>query len=189
MEPRFHDGNRLVRHRLEDLFQASGWDILSAIERGFRAQVDVKGKLAELFLHRNLCASRDRGEIISVEWFDRDGHPDFEIDVRGRKIRVECKNVRSGKSKFPGSHYVEIQKTRNSIEGGPGREYKADEFDILAACLFNQANAWNFLFCTAVNLARRTEWPDFLQIYQPVPIQAQGHWHATLDGVLGDLGL
>jgi hypothetical protein len=189
MEPQFHDGKRYVRHRLEDLFQANAWDILSAIERGFRAQVDVKGKLAEFFLHRFLCEARDREEILAVEWFDKDGYPDFEIDVRGRKIRVECKNVRSGKPKFQGHHYVEIQKTRNSIEGGPGRGYKADEFDILAACLFNQANKWDFLLCTTVNLERQTDWPDFLQIYQRVPYQPQGPWHATLEGVLADLVL
>jgi len=189
MEPRFHDGKKYVRHRLEDVFNASAWDILSAIERGFRAQVDVKGKLAELFLHQVLLRSQSRGEIESVQWFDKDGYPDFEIDVAGRKIRLECKNVRSGQSKFPGQHYVEIQKTRNRIEGGPGRGYKADEFEVLAACLFNQTGQWDFLFCTTINLERRPKLPDFLKIYQPVPFEARGSWHATLAAALGDLGL
>ncbi len=34
-----------MRHPLEEEFNASASDILSAIQQGFRAQVDVKGKL------------------------------------------------------------------------------------------------------------------------------------------------
>lgn len=48
--PQFHDGSAFVQHPLERAFNACGWDMLTAIEHGFRAQVDVKGKLAELFL-------------------------------------------------------------------------------------------------------------------------------------------
>ncbi len=52
MPPQFYENGAFVKHPLEEKFKASGWDILSAIERGFRAQVDVKGKLAEYFLYR-----------------------------------------------------------------------------------------------------------------------------------------
>lgn len=37
----------MKKHPLEELWNTSAWDILSAVQRGFRAQVDVKGKLAE----------------------------------------------------------------------------------------------------------------------------------------------
>jgi hypothetical protein len=37
MPPKFYDGKKYVEHVLERRFSASGWDILSAIERGFRA--------------------------------------------------------------------------------------------------------------------------------------------------------
>jgi len=37
MPPTFTEDGRTVQHPLELRFNASGWDILSAIERGFRA--------------------------------------------------------------------------------------------------------------------------------------------------------
>jgi len=188
MQPRFYDGKKYVQHRMEEVFNARGWDILSAIERGFRAQVDVKGKLAEFFLHRELVVLQEQGVITSVEWNDQDGKPDFCVDVKGRKIHVECKNVRSGKEVFPDAFKVEIQKTRNSIGGGPSRGYKADEFDILAACLFNQTREWKYLFSTTINLERRAEWPDFLVIMQRVPYEAEGNWRNSLEEAIADLG-
>ncbi|MGH7916357.1 MAG: hypothetical protein ACREQE_02725 [Candidatus Binataceae bacterium] len=42
----------VLGHRLERIFNAPIDDILEAIEHGFRAQVDVRGKLAELYLSR-----------------------------------------------------------------------------------------------------------------------------------------
>jgi len=78
----------------------------------------------------------------------------------------------------------EIQKTRNRLTGGPARGYKIDEFEILAACLFNQNGKWDFLFIPTDKLQRRAEHPDYLTIMQPVPPTAQGDWTATLDDVL-----
>lgn len=173
---------------MEDVFRAEGWDILSAIERGFRAQVDVKGKLAELFLHRTLCELRESGAILSVTWSDTDGQPDFEVDVNGRKIRLECKNVRSGEGfRRRDTFKVELQKTRNAIGGGPSRGYRVDEFDILAACLFNQTGEWRYLFCATVNLQRRPAADQFLVVFQKVPMTPGGIWHDTFEGALGDL--
>ena len=86
------------RHPVEDLLNASASDILSAIQRGFRALVDVKGKLAEYFLFRKLEQLREQGSIEGVDWLDKDGQPDFFIRAGGRTLRVECKNVRSGQA-------------------------------------------------------------------------------------------
>ena len=36
MPPQFTESGNIVQHPLEKLFNASGWDILSAIEKGFR---------------------------------------------------------------------------------------------------------------------------------------------------------
>jgi hypothetical protein len=57
-------------HPLEKKFNAPIADILEAIEHGFRAQVDVRGKLAELYLHRRLERLRAEGHIVSLEWHD-----------------------------------------------------------------------------------------------------------------------
>jgi hypothetical protein len=161
MPPQFYESGSFVPHPMEAFFHASGWDILSAIERGFRAQVDVRGKLAELFLYRHLEELKEKGIIQNVEWRDKDGIPDFLVQVAGISLQMECKNVRSGKEIFRDAFKVEIQKTRNRIGGGPSRGYRIDEFDILGACLFNQTKRWEYLFIRTINLARRPAWPDF----------------------------
>jgi transcriptional regulator with XRE-family HTH domain len=74
-------------------------DVVEAVSRGFRAQVDVKGKLAELMLHRELDSLKKQGEIQAIEWLDEDGRPDFIVKWKGRQVIVECKNVRSPDSK------------------------------------------------------------------------------------------
>ncbi|HEV2949557.1 MAG TPA: hypothetical protein VGX70_19425 [Gemmataceae bacterium] len=184
MPPQFYENGAFVRHPLEAKFSASGWDILSAIEKGFRAKVDVKGKLAEYFLYQHLVELRERGIIDNVEWRDKDGIPDFRIDVKGVALEMECKNVRSGKEKFRDAYKVEIQKTRSQIGGGPVRGYRFNEFQVLAACLFNQTGRWEYLFTASVNLARRPEWADYLVIMQRVPYSAEGHWKATIEEFL-----
>ena len=143
-------------HPLEKKFNAPVADILEAIEHGFRAQVDVKGKLAELYLHRHLKRLQAKGQILSIVWHDADGQPDFEIMIRdGRKFRVECKNLRSDKN-FSAERgcKVEIQKTRGGRdkEGQKTRGYMTDYFDLLAACTFNQTGEWTFRFIAARRL-------------------------------------
>jgi hypothetical protein len=199
MAPQFTDAGQLVQHPLEKLFNATGWDILSAIERGFRAQVDVKGKLAEYFLFKKLEALLNSGAISLLEWHDKDGVPDFSMTYREVMLRVECKNIRSPARKAkptkrkpkadvqPPVWKVEIQKTRNQLTGGPARGYKADEFEILAVCLFNQNGKWDFLFIQTANLLRRPDHPDYLTIMQPVPVAAQGHWKASIEEVIHQL--
>src|SRR5437016_6198875 len=95
MPPQFFDAGQPVQHPLERLFNAGGWDILSAIEKGFRAQVDVKGKLAEWFLFRHLEALVTIGALTRLEWRDKDGVSDFLLTYNQRDIQVECKNIRS----------------------------------------------------------------------------------------------
>ena len=66
MPPTFTDDGQTVQHPLELKFNATGWDILCAIEQGFRAQVDVKGKLAEWFLYKQLKELKSRGVIGTI---------------------------------------------------------------------------------------------------------------------------
>ena len=60
-------------HPLEDDLNADAVDILSAIQKGFHAIIDVKGKLAEYFLDQELARLRDKGAIANYHWADKDG--------------------------------------------------------------------------------------------------------------------
>jgi hypothetical protein len=187
MPPQFVDKGTVVQHPLERKFNAPAWDILSAIERGFRAQVDVKGKLAELFLFRRLQELQYRGVITALEWRDKDGIPDFLVEYQRRKLEIECKNVRSGREVFKDGFKVEIQKTRSQVGGGPVRGYKCDEFDVLAACLFNQTGQWRYLFAATANLeCRAAPFTDYLVIMHKVPATPQGYWRATIEEAFAD---
>lgn len=167
-------------HPLEKNFNAPIADILEAIEHGFRAQVDVKGKLVELYLYRHLGRLRAEGQTVALQWHDADGEPDFKIVMRdGRKLRVECKNLRGDKT-FSAERgcKVEIQKTRGGQdkEGRKTRGYLADYFDVLAACTFNQTGEWRFRFIAAYRLARRDDDPQVLKVMQPVPLTGENKY-------------
>jgi hypothetical protein len=187
MPPEFTEGGERRKHPLEELFKAPAWDILSAIEHGHRARTDVKGKLAEFYLDQQFRQLEARAVISSYSWSDKTGEPDFIIEVAGTALRVECKNVRSGNEVYPDGYKVEIQKTRNAIGGGPARGYRVDEFDVLAACLFNQSGRWEYLFAATKDLARRAEYPDYLVIFHKVPSGASGVWKGTLEEILSEL--
>src|SRR4051812_20284990 len=113
MPPQFFDAGQPVHHPLEVKFNASAWDILCAIERGFRAQVDVKGKLAEWFLYKVLEELRGGGVFTNIAWSDEDGKPDFRLVGEAFDLTLECKNLRSDERYADGSYKLETQKTRN----------------------------------------------------------------------------
>ena len=179
---------QVTPHSLETKLNASGDDILSAIERGFRATIDAKGKLAEYFLFKELARLEQQQVIRELVWFDADGKPDFTLVHHGRMFRVECKNVRSPDEKRKTDSFrVELQKTRNSKDGMPTRAYRADHFDILSVCLFNRTGRWSYLHISVRRLARRRNARDLLEIMQPVPESgASGHWKATFQDALLD---
>ena len=165
-----------ARHPLTAKMNASARDILDAIEKGFRAQIDVKGKLAELYMSRQLDALRARGAIETIAWQDVDGKPDFVVRYRRRDLTVECKNIRNETYRSPPSYKVEIQRTRNSMDGTPTRGYRISDFDVLGVALFNQTGRWDFLYVAAVHLERRPKMADFLAIMQRVPTQPNDLW-------------
>jgi hypothetical protein len=163
-------------HKLEKIFNAPYKDILEAILHGFRAQVDVKGKLAEFYLFKVLKKLNEDGVIQELSWNDKDGEPDFYFTYKGKKFRLECKNLRNEVFKKPYSYKVEIQKTRNSKDGTNTRSYPVDHFDILAVCLFNQTGKWDHLFISADKLERVPNNPRLLKIMQRVPVTLQEPW-------------
>jgi transcriptional regulator with XRE-family HTH domain len=174
-------------HSLEVKLNAASDDILSAIEKGFRAIIDTKGKLAEYFLSRELQDLEKKQAISDLVWSDQDGKPDFTFRFHGKLLRLECKNVRSCDEKRKNDFCrVELQKTRNSKDGTPTRAYRADQFEVLSVCLFNRTGKWTYLHIAACNLARRKEFAELLEIMQMVPqAEPYGRWRkALLDALL-----
>lgn len=174
-------------HKLEEILKAPANDILDAILMGFRAQVDVRGKLAELYLFRYLKKLEDENTIENLEWRDQDGTPDFKFSYKGKSYQMECKNVRNETFKRPRSYKVEIQKTRNSKDGTNTRSYKIDYFDLLAACTFNQTGKWEFMFIRASDLEVVKDSPGLLTIMQRVPMTVMNPWKSDLIEVLSSL--
>jgi transcriptional regulator with XRE-family HTH domain len=174
--------------RLKRSSNATADDILSAIDKGFRATIDAKGKLAEYFLFRDLAALQTAGNIADLVWFDEDGKPDFEFAFKGRRRRLECKNIRSPDEKRKNDGWrVELQETRNSKDGTPQRAYPVDHFDLLSVCLFNRAGKWEYLHISSHRLARRPDNKNLLVIMQAVPESGpSGHWKRDILEALSD---
>jgi hypothetical protein len=194
MLPQFFEAGQPVQHPLEVKFNASAWDILCAIERGFRAQVDVKGKLAEWFRYKILEEHRAAGVFTSVTWSDEDGKPDFRLVSQTFDLTLECKNLRSEERYADGFYKLETQKTRNQKlkEGQEEQEprasgtrwYKVTEFNIVAACLFNQTGRWEYLFARTIDLKRHSKDQRCLNTMQRVPPTVTDPWKATLQEAL-----
>jgi len=163
-------------HKLETEWGASAWDVLSATARGFRAKVCVLGKLAEFKLFEIIEEHRELDSRLStVTWNDADDQPDFLVTWDGAPVRIECKNVRRYADK-PSRLRVELQKTRNSKDGSNTRSYRRDKFDVLAACLYNQARSWRFVFCPTKHLVAPPSLPDLLAIYHEIPSPTTLPW-------------
>lgn len=176
-----------MSHELERILNAPASDIMDAILCGFRAQVDVKGKLAELYLYRHLQELEKSGKIRNLKWVDVDGVPDFNFEVGSKSFRVECKNVRNETFKKPTPAYkVEIQKTRNSKDGTNTRSYRKDYFDILAVCTFNQTGKWEFYFIKSSDLEVVEENTSLLKIMQRVPHKPEGSWKTDILEIISE---
>lgn len=180
-----------IGHPLEKTLNAPAKDILDAITCGFRAQVDVKGKLAELYLCRRLDLLQKEGAISDLRWSDKDGEPDFFLCYKGRPLTIQCKNVRSGRGRCKGAEHgsfrVELQKTRSGLDPKTGektRLYRPDEFDIVAVCLFNQKHAWDYVYCATKDLARHRKQKDRLEVMHPISTPLAPPWYVDLRDVL-----
>ena len=183
-----------IGHPLEDRLKAPASDILEAIHRAFRSVMNVKGQLAELYLYRKLQELEERGIISNLDWLDEDDKPDFFLEYKGKRLSIECKNVRDEiyksdrKDQYKKGWYkVETQKTRSGrdpVTGEQTRAYRVNRFHILAACLFNQTGEWQYLFCASRDLLRHPKLPDRLATFQPVPPTPQESWTDDLQAVL-----
>ena len=171
---RFQDSSSGT-HDLESFFDLDSDAILDIIKSNFRLGIAVRGGVAEHHLDRQLRTSE---LIASVEAIDEDGAPDFEVDVGGETLTIECKTA-SAKPYANGDYKVEVQKTRDSKAG---RQYKFDQFDILAACLFSATGIWEFRFKLTQDLLAGGKDPSRIKPQQAI----DDSWSKTIDGLLGD---
>lgn len=139
-----------MSHYLEDAYQLTANEILDVIRRSPRCEQMVKGFVAEYHLERKLKVLQERG-LLTYQRIDHDGQPDFKVIVGGRTVLMECKNVMTN-GYSNGDYKVDFQRTRNSPEYPLLRFYKRSDFDILAACTYNQNGRWDFLCISTSDL-------------------------------------
>ena len=153
------------RHVLEKQFDLNSEQILDIIKGRNRLSVAVRGGVAEYHLEAQLHQARG---IATVERLDRDGAHDFNVTLAdGTFVRIECKNA-SPKTTTAGSFRVEVQKTRASKGDAASRFYRADAFDVVAACLFSPTGRWEFRYGLTSRMARNSAYPDRLAAVQVV---------------------
>lgn len=153
------------RHVLEEQFALSSEQILDIIGGRNRLAVAVRGGVAEHHLEQILSLSP---LVAAVNRLDVDAQHDFDITLKsGPRVRIECKNA-SPKSLANGTYKVEVQKTRTSKADPASRFYRADAFDVVAACMYSPTGRWEFRFGTTANMRRHTHFGDRLAPIQPI---------------------
>ncbi|SDI90603.1 hypothetical protein SAMN05444157_0732 [Frankineae bacterium MT45] len=156
-------------HRLEKQFGLSSSEILDIIAGRNRLAVAVRGGVAEHHLERVL---RNDPHVLSVQRLDADSMHDFDVELAdGRTLRVECKNA-APERYADGSEKVEVQKTRASKDDPASRFYRADQFDVVAACLFATRGEWTFRFQATSRMSRHPQFEDRLAVNHRV----DGSW-------------
>jgi hypothetical protein len=124
-------------------------EILDLIQSAPRLKMAVRGWVAEEHLERQLRTIPDIVECIRIE---EDGRPDLQVRLRDeRPLLIECKNVLR-RRRADGGVRVDFQRTRASKADPCTRFYRAEEFDVVAACLHPCTEAWEFRFATTDTL-------------------------------------
>lgn len=121
--------------------------VLDLIAENPRLKTAVRGGVAER--HLQLVLERTAG-VSEVRKINEDGKPDFLIKFRRQPLRIECKNVSPNTTR--GLPRVDFQKTR-AAKGNPcSRYYSAEQFEVLAACIYPVTGSWDFKFCLTKTL-------------------------------------
>lgn len=183
-------------HPLERDFEMSASEILDVIAKHNRCLIAVRGAIAEEHLERHLEALREQGSITEFTALDKDGRPDFIIPYRNKQFTVECKNVRKPRGKRIEID-IDFKRTRNptgkrnQARGPEGRFYSPEEFDILAACLWNRTGQWAFAFVATRDLLPHRAYPDRLSDEVVVPYSSgtvEAPWSTNLMDILNRVG-
>ncbi|WP_222654688.1 hypothetical protein, partial [Rhodococcus sp. BP-110] len=152
-------------HALESEFDLTSAEILHIIATRNRLQVAVRGGVAEHHLQRALDANP---QVVQATRLDQDALHDFDVAmVGGVSWRVECKNASPTKY-ANGDMKVEVQKTRASQNDPASRYYRADQFDVVAACVYSPTGQWQFRYHKTATLTRHKDFPDRLSPMQRI---------------------
>ena len=128
---------------LERAYELPAAEILRIIAERSRLAMAVRGGVAEHHAGRRL---REDPAVRRADVAHQEGPPDFWVTLRnGATVAVEVKNA-SPRRYVDGSAKVEVQKTRASRGDPLSRLYKADAFDVLAACMYGPSGTWTFRF-------------------------------------------
>jgi hypothetical protein len=153
-----------TRHVLEEQFALTSEQILDIIGGRNRLAVAVRGGVAEHHLEQMLSTAPF---VANFRRLDVDAQHDFDVTLTsGAQVRIECKNA-SPKAFANGYFKVEVQKTRTSQSDRASRFYRADAFDVVAACMYSPTGRWEFRFGHTANMPRHPEFAERL-----APIQA-----------------
>lgn len=146
-----------AEHKLLAQFGLPVDQILDLIAENPRLHTAVRGGVAERHLQLVL---KDMRGVTDVQKINRDGEPDFAIKFLRRPFRIECKNVSPDTTR--GLPRVDFQKTRAAKENPCSRYYSAEQFEVLAACIFPVTGNWDFKFCLTTTLAPHKKCPGKL---------------------------
>lgn len=118
-------------------------EILDMIARTPRLKMAVRGRVAEVYLYRQLIRVPGVEDCSPLE---EDGAGDIRLRYRGsRPLIIECKNVL--RQRLAGGEIrLDFQRTRASIEDPCSRYYATTDFDLVAACLHSCTEAWEFRY-------------------------------------------
>lgn len=141
-----------MTHILADNYQLPADDILEIIRRSPRCEQMVKEFVAEFHLERIFKTLLGDDKITGFKRLDDDGQPDFEAYPGRNTIQVECKMFMSGRQYKNGDYKVDFQRIRHSTIDPRSRHYRRSDFQILAACTYNQNQRWDFVYIKTKHL-------------------------------------
>jgi hypothetical protein len=168
-------------HAIEAKLNTQAEVILEAIDRaGDLTLRGIRGIIAEAAFLVGVLGKLNGWKDITPPG---DAAYDFLIeDAVGRiSIQVKMQRKERGQPKIKkGKYVVETQRTRGGRDSATGlatRPYRFGEFDILAVSMHPSTNDWNtFMYSVGSWLRPRPSEPKLLEVFQPIPLQANDDW-------------
>jgi hypothetical protein len=146
-------------HLLEREFELPSDEILDLIDKVPRLKMAVRGWVAEQHLIHQLSELPD---VARCQRIEGDGQPDVLFQFTNRRpLRIECKNVLRKRTP-DGIPRLDFMRSRESKTDPCGRFYSPQEFDVVAACLHPQTQAWAFRARATDGMAPHPRCPDKL---------------------------
>ena len=130
-------------HALAKEFEMGEHEVLDLIASARRLKMAVRGWVAEEHLVRVL---RVVPGVSNCNRSDEEGGPDVTLSYEGsRLLTVQCKNVLRERT-AAGIARIDFQRTRASKNDPCSRFYRADDYDVIAACLHAVVERWDFSY-------------------------------------------